>query len=511
VLNPFARGRRIVVVKILLTGANGYIGLRILLELLAAGHTVHAVVRDRRRLPLEDYEELPGAVQVIEADLLQSAPVFPEQLDAAYFLVHSMGAGGDFEEREQRAARNFRSAIERTACRQVIYLGGLQPGDGALSPHLKSRQRVEQVLADSSVPLTVLRASIIVGSGSASFEIIRDLVEKLPVMITPRWTRNRCQPIAIRNVIGYLTGVLLRPEAMGRIFEIGGPEQLAYEELLRRYARYRGLRRFIVPVPFLSLRLSSLWLFFIANTSFPVARALVDSLMHETICRDDCVRSLVPQTLLSYDEALEKAFARIAQNRVPSHWDDALASGRLSPAQWHSIHVPEHGVLRDRRRVPLDCAASVAIDRIWSLGGDAGWPSMNWAWKVRGALDRLAGGIGIRRGRRDPRHLRAGDALDFWRVVLADRDAGRLILFAEMKLPGEAWLEFQIADAELVQTATFRPRGLLGRLYWYACWPFHAWLFPAMTRALAGTTFPSKLPPDRDLEAAADARDSADG
>jgi len=472
-------------VKILLTGANGYIGLRLLPELLNAGHVVHVVVRSRSRLPTEDYEMLPGELHVIEADLLNGVPSFPESLDAAYFLVHSMGAGGDFAKREELAARNFRLAIERTTCRQVIYLGGLQPEAGPLSPHLKSRQLVEQVLAGSSVPVTVLRASIIVGSGSASFEIIRDLVEKLPVMITPRWTRNLCRPIAIRNVIGYLTGVLLRAEAMGRVCEIGGPEQLAYEELLRRYARYRGLRRIIVPVPFLSLRLSSLWLFFIANTSFPVARALVDSLLHETVCHDDSVRHLVPQTLLSYEEALEKAFARIAQNRVPSHWDDALASGRLSPGQWRSIHVPEHDVLRDRRRVPLGCDMSGALDRIWSLGGNAGWPSMNWAWKVRGAIDRLVGGIGMRRGRRDPHHLRAGDALDFWRVLLADRDAMRLILFAEMKLPGEAWLEFRITGGQLIQTATFRPRGLLGRLYWYACWPFHSWLFPAMARTLA--------------------------
>lgn len=477
---------RIPLVKILLTGANGYVGLRLLPELLAAGHFVYAVVRDRSRLPTEELEKLPGALEVVEADLLEGIPAFPETVDAAYFLVHSMGAGGAFAEREERAACHFREAIEKTQCRQVVYLGGLLPDGEKLSPHLESRRTVEETLAQSRVPLTALRASIIVGSGSASFEIIRDLVEKLPVMLTPRWTRNRCQPVAIRNVIGYLTGVLLREETFGKAFEIGGPEQLPYEDLLRQYAAYRGLSRIIIPVPFLSLRLSSLWLFFITNTSFPVARALVDSLMHETICRDETIREIVPQPLLTYREALEKAFSKIAQNRVPSHWYAALASGRLSPSRWRSIHVPEHGILRDRRQRKLECSRDEALEKIWSLGGAAGWPSMNWAWKFRGAVDRLFGGIGMRRGRRDPHALRAGDSLDFWRVVLADRVAGRLILYAEMRIPGEAWLEFQITEDELIQTATFRPRGLLGRAYWLLCLPAHSWLFPTMARLISG-------------------------
>jgi uncharacterized protein YbjT (DUF2867 family) len=472
--------------NILLTGANGYVGLRLLPELLSAGHLVHAVVRDRNRLPLEELEGLPGSIEVIEADFLEGIPDFPESIDAAYFLVHSLGAGGDFGEREARAAANFREGVAKTRCRQIIFLGGLLPETERLSPHLESRRRVEETLRLSSVPLTVLRASIIVGSGSASFEIIRDLVEKLPLMLTPRWTRNLCQPIAIRNVIGYLKGVLLNEGTFGRVFEIGGPERLPYRELLRQYAVYRGLKRVIVPVPFLSLRLSSLWLFLIANTSFPIARALVDSLVHETVCRDRSLQEIVPQALLPFREALEKAFAKIAQNRVPSHWCDALASGRLSSAHWRSIHVPEHGVLRDRRRCRLECHREAALEKVWVLGGDAGWPSMNWAWRLRGAMDRLFGGIGMRRGRRDPHLLRAGDPLDFWRVVLADRAAGRLILYAEMVLPGEAWLEFQVDDREVVQTATFRPIGLLGRLYWYLCMPFHGWLFPRMAHFIAG-------------------------
>jgi uncharacterized protein YbjT (DUF2867 family) len=470
--------------KVLLTGANGYIGLRLLAELLAAGHDVVAAVRDPRRLPVAEFEKMPGRIQTVELDLLEGPLSFPKDVDVAYYLVHSMGSGRDFAKREEDVARNFATAIKRTDCRQVIFLGGLLPEGGGLSPHLRSRQRVEELLSCSAVPLTTLRASIIVGSGSASFEIIRDLVEKLPVMLTPRWTRNLCQPIAIRNVIGYLLGVALMPQTFGRVFEIGGPERLSYETLLRQYARIRGLQRTIISVPFLSLRLSSLWLFFVTNTSFPIARALVDSMTHETVCRDNALTKLVPQVLLTYSEAIEKAFARIAQNRVPSSWFDALASGRLSPQLWRSIHVPEHGVVRDQRKQPLRRGREAALDAIWILGGQSGWPSMNWAWRLRGALDRLSGGIGIRRGRRNPHLLQPGDAVDFWRVLLADRVAGRLILYAEMKLPGEAWLEFQVSEHELVQTATFRPRGLYGRVYWYLCFPFHAWLFPQMARQL---------------------------
>jgi len=275
--------------KILLTGANGYIGLRLLAELLEAGHEVCAVVRDRQRLPAEEFEPMAGRLEVLEADLLNGVPLFPAEIEVAYFLVHSMGAGGDFAAREELAARNFVQSISQTRCRQIIYLGGLLPAAGRLSAHLQSRKGVEQILFESSVPVTALRASIIVGSGSASFEIIRDLVEKLPLMLTPRWTRNLCQPIAIRNVIGYLRGVALRPDALGRVFDIGGPERLSYESLLRQYAEVRGLRRTILAVPFLSLRLSSLWLFFVTNTSFPIARALVDSLTHETVCRDEAI------------------------------------------------------------------------------------------------------------------------------------------------------------------------------------------------------------------------------
>jgi uncharacterized protein YbjT (DUF2867 family) len=474
-------------VHLLLTGANGYIGLRLLPALLDAGHRVTAVVRDRRRFPEGDFAAAGGRLRVIEGDFLkpESLPAFPEDLDAAYYLLHSMGSAGDFAAREEATARAFTAGLAVTRCRRIVYLGGLVDESRPLSPHLESRLHVEQVLRESGIPLTVLRASIIVGSGSASFEIVRDLAEKLPVMVCPRWVDTRCQPIAIRNVIDYLTGVLERPETAGRTFDIGGPEVLRYRDLLEGYAAVRGLRRWFVPVPFLSPKLSSWWLYLMTSTSFPLARTLVDSMKNETVCRDAAIREFLAPPLLGYREAVDKALARIAQNRVPSSWFDALNAGSLDPRFVDAIKVPEHGVLCDERRVPLAAPREEVLDALWSLGGQRGWPSMEWAWRLRGWLDRLVGGSGLRRGRRHPSDLRPGDALDFWRVLVADRERGRLMLYAEMKLPGEAWLEFALEDGTLRQTATFRPQGLSGRAYWYALVPFHGLLFPRMARRLA--------------------------
>jgi len=484
------RGFRVscVIVHLLLTGANGYIGLRLLPALLDAGHRVTAVVRDRRRFPERDFARAGERLQVVEGDFLkpETLPDFPDDLDAAYYLLHSMGGGGDFAAREETTARSFAAALRPTSCKRIVYLGGLIDETRPLSPHLRSRQHVEEVLRASGIPLTVLRASIIVGSGSASFEIVRDLAEKLPVMICPRWVNTRCQPIAIRNVIDYLTGVIRQPGTADRTFDIGGPEVLRYRDLLEGYAKVRGLKRWFMPVPFLSPKLSSWWLYLVTSTSFPLARSLVDSMKNETVCRDHAIREHLAPPLLSYREAVVRALARIAQNRVPSSWFDALNAGTLDPRFLDAIKVPEHGVLRDAQRVPLHAPREQVLDALWSLGGDGGWPSMNWAWRLRGWIDRLAGGTGLRRGRRHPSELRPGDALDFWRVVLADRERGRLMLYAEMKLPGEAWLEFAVEGDTLRQTATFRPQGLLGRAYWYAVLPFHWLLFPRMARRLAG-------------------------
>lgn len=477
---------------VLVSGANGYIGFRLIRTLLDAGHEITAVVRDRRRFPAAEYAAEENRLHVVEADFLdaQSLTHLPRDLDAAYYLIHSMGSGAGFAEREERCARNFSAAALASAWKRIIYLGGLVAEDGPLSEHLASRLKVEQILRESRVPLTALRASIIVGSGSASFEIIRDLAEKLPVLITPRWVHTHCQPIAVRNVLEYLTEVASHPETAGFSYDIGGPEVMSYLELIKGYCEVRGLRRIFLPTRLLSPRLSSAWLCLLTSTSFPLARALVDSLTHETVCHDFKIREIIPLELLTYREAVERALAKIAQNHVPSSWIDSLAAGTLDPKLFDAVKVPEHGVFTDSQTVPLTATRIEVIDSIWSIGGENGWPSMNWAWKLRGMMDKFSGGIGIRRGRRHPRELRPGDSLDFWRVLLADHAKGRLILYAEMRLPGEAWLEFALEEMPdgktgLRQTATFRPQGLLGRLYWLVVLPFHFLLFPQMARKLA--------------------------
>lgn len=473
--------------NLLLTGANGYIGLRLLPEHLEAGHRITALVRDARRFPSEEFGDAAERLQVIEGDLLdpESLPELPDDLDAAYYLVHSMGAAGDFAAREKETARHFSRWLKTSTCRRVIYLGGLADEGGELSEHLKSRRHVEEILGEGKAALTVLRASIIVGSGSASFEIVRDLAEKLPLMVCPRWVNTRCQPIAIRDVIYYLKTLLEVPETQNQVYDIGGPEVLRYRDLLSGYAEVRGLSRHFIPVPYFSPRLSSWWLYLMTSTRFSLAQALVTSMKNETICGESQIAELIPRDLSTYQVAVERALSRIAQNRVPSSWTDALLDDRMDPRFINAIKVPEHGIYRDQQQVPREAEREAVLDTIWSLGGEKGWPSMNWAWGLRGWIDRLLGGIGLRRGRRHPSELRPGDALDFWRVLVADREAGRLMLYAEMKLPGEAWLEFRLKDGVLSQTATFRPQGLLGRLYWFSVLPAHWILFPRMAKRLA--------------------------
>lgn len=488
---------------ILITGANGYIGLRLLAELSATEHRVTAVVRNADRVPADiltlfGQEKNNQRLTILEADFLEppaSLPDCPPDIDAAYYLIHSMGGGDEFEEREATCAQTFCQWIDDCHARQIIYLSGLPPAGQKLSRHLASRQNVQRILSNSTAPLTTLQASIIVGSGSASFEIIRDLCEKLPVMITPRWAQTRCQPIAVRNVIEYLIGVLGKSEAYSKSYDIGGPKVITYLQMLRGYSHARKLRRFILTVPVFSPRLSSYWLSIVTATNYRLAKALVGSLHMETICRETSIQKLLPIKLLDYDEAIERAFSKIAQNRVPSTWYGALSSGNLSPRQIQSIQVPEFGVLRDQQSTENKVSRNEIIDAVWTMGGKNGWPSMLWAWKIRGIMDQFIGGIGMRRGRRHPNELKPGDALDFWRVIVADKKRGRLVLYAEMKLPGEAWLSLEVTDDRLIQTATFRPHGLFGRLYWYSTYPFHLILFPAMARILASGWPERTIPP----------------
>ncbi len=474
--------------RVLLTGANGYIGMRLLPLLLAAGHRVHCVVRDPQRFPVAHDPE--RGVWVHQADLLEplAAADLPERLDAAYYLVHSLSSDGDFTELEARAARNFAEYVGGTGARQIIYLGGLGD-DGALSRHLASRRQVEHVLGQGPVPVTVLRAGIIVGSGSASFELIRDLTEKLPVMVAPKWLRSRTQPIAVRDALGYLAGVLDEPRALGETFDIGGPEVMTYQTMLLRYAAVRGLRRWVLPVPVLTPRLSSYWLYFVTSTSFALARNLVDSMKVDVLVRDDRIRTIVPLDPIPYDEAVRLAFQKIEQQSVVSSWTDAVVSSRSALELDRLVQVPTQAVYHDTRRQALHDPEDEVIDRLWRIGGATGWYHAQWLWWLRGLLDRLVGGTGLRRGRRHPTELHAGDALDFWRVLVANRERGRLLLYAEMKLPGEAWLEFEIergADEAPVlrQTATFRPRGLAGRAYWLLVTPLHALVFGGLLRGL---------------------------
>ncbi|GAB2537436.1 SDR family oxidoreductase [Spirosoma aerophilum] len=471
--------------KILLTGATGYIAQRLLPILLQDDHEVVCCVRDRLRFQAPETDS-PN-VQVIEVDFLKKDTLshIPQDIDAAFYLIHSMASPtGDFTQLEATAAQHFVEAVQASRARQIIYLSGIV-NQQHLSKHLQSRQQVESILAAASIPLTTLRAGIIVGLGSASFEIIRDLVEKLPVMIAPRWLHTRCQPIAIRNVVAFLAGVLLRPETYQASYDIGGPDVLSYKEMLLQFAQVRGLKRTIFVVPVMTPRLSSYWLYFVTATSYPLACHLVDSMNVEVVGLPNMLDTLLGIKLIPYKEAIEMAFDKIEQNEVVSSWKDALATPVLYKGMAQYIEVPVKGCYKDHRRIKI-ADADRTLDRIWCIGGQTGWYYANWLWALRGLIDQVVGGVGLRRGRRSPSRIKAGDALDFWRVLLASRSQKRLLLYAEMKLPGEAWLEFKLnSDNTLEQTATFRPLGIWGRLYWYAVLPFHGYIFQGMIQKLA--------------------------
>lgn len=474
--------------KILLTGANGYIGKRLLPVLLEEGHDVVCCVRDKERFnPALNN----GQIEIVEVDFLKEEQLenLPTDIDAAYYLIHSMSSSiDDFSPLEELSAKNFNRYLRLSSAKQVIYLGGID-NNPKLSRHLESRKNVESILKDSNVPLTALKAGIVVGSGSASFEIIRDLVEKLPLMITPKWLNTKCQPIAIRNVIQYLTRVLGNPACYYHSFEIGGSEVLTYKEMLLQYAEVRKLRRLIITLPVMTPKLSSYWLYFITSTSYKLAVNLVNSMKVDVVCKENDIRDIIPIQLLTYKESISLAFGVIEQNLIISSWKDALVSSSSRQNLHKFINVPQHGIFNDQKRFRLRVSQQEALSNIWKIGGENGWFYGSFLWKIRGYLDKMVGGIGLRRGRTHPTELNPGDALDFWRVIVANKDEKRLLLYAEMKLPGEAWLEFRIkknADAEwLEQSATFRPSGLAGRIYWYLLAPFHYFIFKGMGKRIA--------------------------
>lgn len=470
--------------KIFLTGATGYIGKRLLIQLLSQGHTVICSVRDKKRFNTSLYQNYLDRLSIVEHDYNDPATLtaIDQDIDAAYYLIHSMSSNADFSKAEKISARNFSETIEKTFCKQVIYLTGIV-NEEKLSKHLQSRKDVEEELKSEKYNLTVLRAGIIIGSGSASFEIIRDLVEKLPVMIAPKWLKTKCQPIAIRNVIEFLAGVMEKPFAYNRHFDIAGPDVLSYKEMLLIFAQERNLRRAIFSVPLLSPKLSSYWLYFITSTSYPLAKNLVESMTVNVVAEKNNLAEKLNIKLLSYRESLKLSFDKIEQNDVLSTWHDSFGDYRYTKNVWDFLEVPTMGVFKDRRTHEVK-NEKATLTKIFGIGGKNGWYYANLLWSIRGALDKLFGGVGLKRGRKNSATVSAGDTVDFWRVLYASREEKRLLLFAEMKMPGEAWLDFKIENGKLIQEATFRPVGLLGRLYWYSVLPFHAYLFDGMIKKL---------------------------
>ena len=468
--------------RILVVGASGYIGGRLVPLLAARGHELVLMSRDARALAAR----FPQA-RVVVADLLDPStlPMALEGVEVAYYLAHSMGAGErGFAERDREAADNFGQAARRAGVSQIVYLGGLGDDSADLSHHLASRHETGARLAAHGVPVTEFRAAVIIGSGSASFEILRHLTERLPIMITPRWVGTRCQPIGIADVLDYLVGALDHPEVTG-VVEVGGPDILSYGDMMRTYARLRGLRRLMIPVPVLTPRLSSYWVNLISPVPAAIARPLIEGLRNEVVVQDPGAAAAFGLHPLSYVEALGRAIDRVDRHDVESTWFDALAAS--DRASLSSVTSRE-GMIVERRGRVVAAPPELVFAEVERLGGEAGWPYANALWRIRGLVDRLVGGVGMRLGRRDPVHLRVGDALDFWRVEEVRRPT-LLRLRAEMKVPGRAWLQYEVTATEggsrLVQTAFFEPKGLPGLAYWYSLYPVHGLIFRGTVRVIA--------------------------
>ena len=467
---------------VLLTGASGYVGGRLLKAFESAGQPVRCLARRPDFL-----QPVAGPkTEVIAGDLLDPASLAPalSGIDTAYYLVHSM-AGADFEKADRLAAQNFADAARAASIRRIIYLGGLGDDTGGLSPHLRSRQEVGKILQSSEATVIEFRASVIIGSGSLSFEMVRALVERLPVMITPKWVGVRAQPLAIEDLLQYLLLARELPGSESRIFEIGGPDRVSYAGLMHEYAHQRGLRRLMIRVPVLTPRLSSLWLGLVTPVYARIGRQLIDSIRHPTVVNDETALKVFPFRPMGVREAIARALRDEDRELAASWWSDSQSSG-AEPRQWGGVRFGSR--LIDSRAVRVNVPPAVAFEPIRRIGGAAGWYYANGLWRLRGWLDLLVGGVGLRRGRRDPRHLRVGDVVDFWRVEAFEPDV-RLRLAAEMKLPGRAWLEFKVepaADGSTIrQTASFDPVGLGGLAYWYGIYPLHRMIFAGMLRQIA--------------------------
>jgi uncharacterized protein YbjT (DUF2867 family) len=440
------------------------------------------------RQPENIRDRVAPTTEVVQGDVLQAETLPPalHGIDTAFYLIHSMGTGEGFEQDDRDGAMNFAQAARNAGVKRIVYLGGLGRDDDELSDHLRSRHEVGRILSESGAQVIEFRASIIIGSGSLSYELVRALVQKLPIMVWPKWVSTQASPIAVRDVLSYLTETLEKPIGANKVYEIGGPDTVSYGGIMDEFARQRGLRRLKIRVPFLSPRISSLWLGLVTPVYARIGRKLVEGLSNPTVVTDDAALRDFRVRPVGIVEAIARANESEDQERVETRWSDALSSSGRAP-KWGGVRLGSRVI--DSRAIDVDQPPHLAFGPIQRIGGDQGWYYANWLWKIRGFIDLLVGGVGMRRGRRHATELRVGDAVDFWRVEVLEPDQ-RLRLFAEMKLPGRGWLEYEVnarpeGGSTIRQTAEFDPLGLFGILYWYSIWPLHQFVFSGMLRGIA--------------------------